>query len=73
MQMDKIRLFLVEQYREAYNDYDSSREELQSLTDQIKTSTREARSRVLKIHFKMRDLSTEDEWKKLQHEQLVAG
>jgi predicted nucleic acid-binding Zn-ribbon protein len=60
---------MVGQYREAYNDYGSSREEIQNLADQIKASTRETRSRVLDLHFKMRDLSTEKEWKKIvKHE-----
>jgi len=52
-------------FREAYNDYESSREQLEQLTDQIKESTRKTRGKILDLHFKMRDLTTEDEWKKI--------
>jgi hypothetical protein len=56
---------LVQDFREAYTDYGSTREELESLMEDIKASTRETRSRVLDLHFRMRDLTTEDEWKKI--------
>jgi uncharacterized protein YukE len=56
---------MVRDFREAYNDYDSTREELEDLTEQIKASTRETRGRVLDLHFQMRDQTTEDEWKKI--------
>ena len=56
---------MVRDFREAYTDYDSTREDLEGLIEDIKASTRETRSKVLDLHFRMRDLTTEDEFKKI--------
>jgi len=56
---------MVRDFREAYTDFDSTREDLEGLIEDIKASTRETRSKVLDLHFRMRDLTTEDEFKKI--------
>ena len=55
----------VSEFQAAYNDYGSSREDLEELIEEIKASTRLTRGSVVDIHFRMRDLTTEDEWKRI--------
>ena len=55
----------VKEFREAFNDYDSSREQLDRLAGEINASTRKSRSEFIDLHFQMRDLTTKKEWKKI--------